>query len=472
MKIQLTEKPSIETKNGKAVVIFPSRPYWFSATQEIKTVLGILEFEIDKKNAVKRVASNLRIEKSEAEETIEEIKDLLYPNGVLAINGKTSKNVVNIKPKYQINNVEAVLVIGATQNCNLFCNHCYANARRPLKNEITMDDFKKIINDLSSMPWDSNISQVGLTGGEFFIRPDALKIIDYIHAAGFEILVSSNGLLLNDEMISKISSYSKLNISISIDGPNAKTHEFIRGKDTFEKTVDVVKKLTDKGVSVGVNMFIHQKNIDLIEDTLALSEKLGVNAFNCLSLMHVGRANSSKSKKEIIRIPEKILYRKLFQILDQNKQYQQLMINSTFANQIMGISGGVKSHYCGIGTNRALYIMADGNVYPCPDTAIKNFCLGNIKKQKLSDIWTNSILLKELRKLDVDTMNSTCSSCDVRYYCAGGCRGENYQVTKKLKSPHFNCKENREAILEMMWILTENPDFFQEKVEELYQVIN
>lgn len=68
-------------------------------------------------------------------------------------------------------------------------------------------------------------------------------------------------------------------------------------------------------------------------------------------------------------------------------------------------------------------------------------------------------------------MNPTCAKCAVRYFCGGGCRGENYQVTRKLRSPHFNCEEIRNTILEMMWMLTEEPTFFQNKVEGLYQTV-
>lgn len=262
-----------------------------------------------------------------------------------------------------------------------------------------------------------------------------------------------------------------IKISISLDGPTAEIHEIIRGPGTFKRTVETIRRLSDYGVFVGVNMFIHQDNIEFIEDTLCLADMLGVEAFNCLNLMRVGRANSCQSRHELVRIPEHILYRKLFSILRQNSRYQEMMQNSTFANQIMGIAGGVKSHYCGIGTNRALYVKADGSIYPCPDTALPRFCLGNIRNENLKDIWEQSPILEELRLLDVDSMNSKCAACDVRYFCGGSCRGENYHVTEKLRSPHFNCKEIRKTILEMMWMLTEEPEFFQDKVKNLYQTV-
>jgi radical SAM protein with 4Fe4S-binding SPASM domain len=277
--------------------------------------------------------------------------------------------------------------------------------------------------------------------------------------------------LITDKIIAKLTSYPNLKVSISLDGPNAETHELIRGKKTFKRTIEAIQKMTARGIFVGVNMFIHQNNIDFIEETLQLTHELGVRAFNCLNLMRVGRANSHQSQNELVHVPESTLHRKLFTILRKNLQYQKMMENSTFANQIMGIAGGVKSHYCGIGTNRALYVRADGNVYPCPDTALPKFYLGNVRDEQLWSIWKHSPLLHELRHLNVDTMNPTCAKCDVRYFCGGGCRGENYQVIQKLRSPHFDCKEIKKTIFEMMWMLTEEPTFLQDKVKNLYKTV-
>lgn len=471
MKIRLIENPTVEVKGDAAVVIFPSRPYWFSATKEIAVVLEVLREEIEEEDAAKMIARNLTVSFEESMETFEEIRDLLYENRVLEVNGKISEEVMEVAPDFQVNATENVLVIAATQGCNLKCRHCYANARKALYNEMTTSDLKSLIKDLASMPWKNDVSRVGLTGGEFFTRPDALEIIDFVHAQGFRVLISSNGLLLTDEMIDGLADYANLKISVSLDGPVAEVHEKIRGKNTFDRTVRAISKLTAREIFVGVNMFVHQGNIHCIEETLQLADKLGVKAFNCLNMMMVGRANSKRSQDELMRVPEHVLYRRLFAILRQNSQYQKMMRNSTFANQIMGIAGGIKSHYCGIGTNRALYVRADGSIYPCPDTAMPQFRLGNVRDKQLFDIWENSLLLQELRQLDVDSMNPICAQCDVRYFCGGGCRGENYQVTRELRSPHFNCGENRATIIEMMWMLTEEPTFFQDKVEGLYQAV-
>jgi len=471
MKLQLTEKPTIEIRDGSAIVIFSSRPYWFAASEGIKTILDIVAEEISIEEAIENIAKKLEVSREEAVETLGEVQELLFSNGVLTVDGKLSDEIKMIKPDFQVQEVERVLVIAATQKCNLACLHCYANAKKALPNELDTNDFKGLVDDLARMPWKNEISSVGLTGGEFFTRKDAIEIIRYVSEKGFRVLISSNALLLTDEDIRFLAGIPNLKISISLDGPIAEIHEEIRGVGTYKQTIENIRKLTTAGVFVGVNMFVHDRNLEYIEDTLRLADSLGVKAFNCINLLYVGRANTELSRKALIRVPESILYRRLFMILRHNVRYQEMMQNSTFANQVMGISGGIKSHYCGIGTNRALYVRADGNIYPCPHTELKDFLLGNIRKESLETIWEDSPILQKLRLLDVDNMNSKCSSCDVRYICGGSCRGENYQVTQDFLSPHFNCEEIRKTILDMIWMLVEQPDLFQIKVRDLYQSI-
>ena len=188
--------------------------------------------------------------------------------------------------------------------------------------------------------------------------------------------------------------------------------------------------------------------------------------------MNVGRGNTDKTKKLLVGVPLAAYYRAVFEAIRNEPQLQKLMINSMFANQIMGIAGGVKSNSCGIGTNRAVYVMPDGTLYPCADTALPSFRLGNLRTENLKDIWENSPLLKKLRGLDIDTNNPHCAKCDVRYQCAGNCRGENFQTTGKLTTPHFKCKEVHDSVIELMWILTEEPDLFKEKIDQFHQRVN
>lgn len=469
MAISLNETPSIYFRGDKVVVIFPSTPYWFSATKEIAVILK--SFKLKEVSLITAsIARTLQISIEEARDIYTDVSKLLYQSGVLSIDGYTNKTE-EFSPESQVSEVENVLVIATTQQCNMSCPMCYAMASKKSHDEMTTGQIKGIIDQLARMPWKKGISRVALTGGELFTRPDAIELIKHVYGYGFFAQVNTNATLLTDEQIKELSRISRLKISVSLDGCKAITHESIRGAGTFDITVETIRKLCESGISVAINMFVHAGNIDEIKETLILADSLGVDGFNCLNMMDVGRGNSIKTKKILLAVPLATFYRKVFEGIYDDENLQRLMIHSTFANQIMGIAGGVKSHSCGIGTNRAMYVKPDGSLYPCADTALPYFRLGNLRSDNLSDIWANSALLKELRSLDIDTMNAKCAACDVRYLCAGNCRGEHFQTAKDVKSPHFKCEEIHASILEMMWILTDFPKIFSHKVTQLYDTV-
>ena len=470
MKISLLELPSVYYRNGSAVVIFSGVPYWFSATQEIGIILEAFK-RIESELIVDEIALLLKIEKDEAILIFNDVSDLLYSSGVISIDGKI-KEMNTYSPDFQVNEVENVLVIATTQKCNMRCAMCYAMADKKMAYEMSTDEIKAIIDQLDGMPWKNKISRVALTGGELFTRSDALELIEYAYYRGFFVQVNTNATLLNIDQIEQLAKFDRLKLSVSLDGSRSEIHDFIRGKGNFDIAVNNIRLLCQKGVSVAVNMFVHSGNIDDIKDTLVLSQSLGVSGFNCLNMMNVGRGNDEKTKQRLIPVALGDFYRKVYLAIKDDENLQELMMYSTFANQLMGIAAGVKSFGCGIGTNRAVYVKADGSLYPCADTALPDFYLGNLRSDKLSDIWENSSLLKELRSLNIDTMNEKCAKCDVRYLCAGNCRGENYQTSKDLYNPHFKCEEIHESVLELMWILTENPNMFKNKADNLIDKVS
>jgi len=61
-------------------------------------------------------------------------------------------------------------------------------------------------------------------------------------------------------------------------------------------------------------------------------------------------------------------------------------------------------------------VSPEGNVQPCVFLPIT---VGNLKTEKLEDIWFNSSVFKDLR--DRENLKGRCGRCEFKYVC-GGCR--------------------------------------------------
>jgi len=83
--------------------------------------------------------------------------------------------------------------------------------------------------------------------------------------------------------------------------------------------------------------------------------------------------------------------------------------------------------YCGMEPN--------GDIEPCVFIPIK---VGNIKEQRLIDIWRNSPILKQIRNRD---SFKGCGECEYKYIC-GGCRARAYAYFNDLQGPDPGCRLN------------------------------
>ena len=134
------------------------------------------------------------------------------------------------------------ICIRLTNKCNLNCLHCWAFSNK--KRLLFLDPFKLLffIKELKYL----GLKHVSLSGGEPTLYPYIEFIIDKLLEENLSITLTTNGVIeLNYYNKLFKSTYQFLEkshfiIRISIDGWR-KLHETIRGKETYQKTIDTVK---------------------------------------------------------------------------------------------------------------------------------------------------------------------------------------------------------------------------------------
>ncbi len=397
--MHLAEHPTVERRGDRRLVIFPSRPYWFIADGNVDVLLDTLRQPTSLADAVAALSSSPRSTGSES--VFREMLGMLHEAGVLKCNGALSASARTISPRTQITPSDTISQLCVTRRCNLRCKHCYVTAGASLENELTTAEIFSIVDQLEFFRSATAESRVSLTGGEPFVRPDVLDLIAYIADRDFGVTVATNALQIRKTHIAAMKHVRNLALSVSLDGAVRGTHEAIRGRGTFDPTIRVIHELTEAGITVGLNMFVYGANFSELEALVHLGEELGVRAFNCINAVSLGRAKDNK----LAAVPEEDLIRAIASIVVKKRAYYDLFFNSTFCNTIAAIASGIRSVYCGVGSHKAMYIRSDGNVYPCPNTCCDAFALGNVRKDRLSEIWTSSPTLKALRGLSIDRLN-------------------------------------------------------------------
>ena len=118
-----------------------------------------------------------------------------------------------------------------TNTCNLRCKMCgqwseqgyIAKDKEVLKQQMELDDWKRLVDEIS----EHHISSVLVRGGEPFMFPGIINLLEYIHSKGIFISIDTNGTLLK-QYAADLLRIGNIHITVSIDGPE-EIHDQVRG---------------------------------------------------------------------------------------------------------------------------------------------------------------------------------------------------------------------------------------------------
>lgn len=295
-----------------------------------------------------------------------------------------------------------------TNKCNLKCKHCYLGK---------LDGFElpfEKADEIADTIINSNVMEVTISGGECSTYKGIEKIIKKFLINGIKVDVFTNALLLKnvlDKIDSDILNKSALLFYVSVDGLKS-SHEQIRGKNTFDKTIENIKYAIEKGYPVVTNTVINKINYCDIMDMIVLLKQMGVKDVQLSNLIVQGSADNSMkiSLSEQMALKEKIndLYKEHPEF---GYIYYSEVPDSDGVRKVYSLSNGKKDFIgndnwkCTAGVARVT-IDSNGKVYCCP--FIKDSYLGDLNKKNLSEVWDNVNRFKFLKRLSEENTDRVC----------------------------------------------------------------
>ncbi len=438
-KINLLGKISNYTnKEGtKEVIIFPEIPYWFIASKGSSDILR-------KVNGM----------------TLQEIKDFdndtqkfissLIDQGILYL-GENIQNIEDTnKDEIEIYPLQGVW-LNIESRCNINCKHCFLGDKKQVENKLTPSEMRDLALDFIKVGGKNGV-KVDITGGEPLLRKDIIEIFDAMNIDGIEVNFITNGLLFTEEVVNYLSEH-KISTTISLDGVSKETHEFIRGKETYDKTIKNIKWCVDKGVPVTLSMTIHKKNQNEVIEYFKFADEIGADRVILNFLNDFGNA-----KVYGIDIPNEYkIIKNLLEEATSNEYLFNKLIDTAISKLIETVLLPIKTDCCGSGINTCS-ITANGDVFPCPSFQVKQYKEDNVRQRSFSDIWKDTNTFKEHRRININNLNEACSKCDFRFFCGGGCRAQAYFTNNNnLSARSKKCSDYKNTFLEIMWMLEKYP---------------
>jgi MoaA/NifB/PqqE/SkfB family radical SAM enzyme len=131
--------------------------------------------------------------------------------------------------------------------------------------------------------------EVILTGGEPLLISNIAEVVKSVRNSGARCQLITNGFLLDDVMVEQLIESGLNGMTLSLDGPNAASHDELRGlRGLFEKAIYGAKYMKYVGkqnradFSLRVNTVVSKYNCDHVMGFIPLLKGLGVQIWSLI----------------------------------------------------------------------------------------------------------------------------------------------------------------------------------------------
>ncbi len=153
-------------------------------------------------------------------------------------------------PQQTLLHLDALWIQVAGTLCNLTCAHCFVPSGPDVHRHelVSRSQVRERVAEAVAL----GVREIYFTGGEPFLHPDLLAILEDT-LAWFPATVLTNGTLFTRQRVAELARLStgacySLEIRVSLDGRDAESHDRLRGTGAFERTLEGLRRLERAGL--------------------------------------------------------------------------------------------------------------------------------------------------------------------------------------------------------------------------------
>ena len=360
--------------------------------------------------------------------------DTLKKQGILApADEDESQKAQRWYDKIRFDKSSMRLSVLTTYNCNFACVYCIEDG---VKKPVQMDaDYSSLTLD-----WIKNrvISQgvsnlfVLFYGGEpllntkpMYYLAENLYRFTQERSIDFRFAITTNGYLLTEEIIERLSPYGLSSVKVTLDG-NREAHDkkrpHISGKGTFDKITRNLLSVAPK-VRINLSANVDAENSDslpLLMDFLQethLKELIHTIDLNPIMPTMDGGVSSSSCMQNEPSARSHPEHRGDTNLLSQITKSKEQMVARGFP-----VANKLKHVVCGMKQDGGLLVIdPKGQIYTCPAFVGRDgFSVGSIEGQELS---------ARHQEMVYQPLGTNCLKCAYFPMCSGGCPYDAYIKT-------------------------------------------
>jgi radical SAM protein with 4Fe4S-binding SPASM domain len=287
--------------------------------------------------------------------------------------------------------------------CPNNCLHCSSNSSMESQDRFSFDEIRNIIKELVEL----SVKHICLSGGEPFLHPDLLAIVEIIVKSGIRCNIYSAGMIINDDETLAISKDTLIKLKqiglnriiFNLQAIDENKYDLIMGtKGQQPHLFTSIQNTVESGIETEIHFVPMTHNADQIDKVLAYADKKNIKQVSFLKLVNHGRAKNNGLELSIEK--ENEVRQKLAQLAESN---HKIRIGIPLTSDEIVCQ-------CHAASNK-LYIKYDGSLYGCE--AFKYIELDgikapNVRNDSIRSIISNSEYFKRLKLFILKYANNNC----------------------------------------------------------------
>ncbi len=288
------------------------------------------------------------------------------------------------------------------ERCNVKCRQCEYWRLKEYKDEMTIEDWQNALLSVKAFVGEFSIN---FSGGEPYIKKGFLDLLTFANKNGIHAGVTTNGYCMTRENAAKTVAARPFNVNISVDGPNAELHDYLRGQpglfDRLSKGIVYLREEQEKQnvlFPINIKPTINRLNFRHLEEIVNWAKEIGATTVN---FQPVNRWTPETYEELWVEEEDGEEFAQVIERLIEMKNNGAPIMNSDEVLRLMlphfrdeKAPDGVRP--CRVGL-RNYWIDTRGDVKLCDEFPV----IGNVKEESARAIWYGE-KAQEVRR---DTLN-------------------------------------------------------------------
>ena len=326
------------------------------------------------------------------------------------------------------------LLAELTYRCPLQCPYCSNPVEiAKYQDELSTDDWLRVLREARAM----GAMQLGLSGGEPLVRKDLETIVAEARSLGYYSNLITSGVGMDEDRVAELKRLGLDHIQISFQASDETLNNFLGGTKSFQHKIEMARAVKANGYPMVLNIVLHRRNIDQIEDIIKMTIELNADYVELASTQYYGwskvNLDALLPTRQQLERAEKIAHEYQDKMKDRMKIIY--VVPDYFETRPKACMNGWGSIF--------LTIAPDGSALPChAATTLPGLEFPNVREHSIETIWNDSSAFNKFRGFE--WMQEPCRSCPDKTKDFGGCRCQAYMMTQDAtaadpvcdKSPH------------------------------------